>query len=1196
MGRKLAVTGFILSIFLLIVPAASAQSTATISGIVTDASGAVVPGADITATNQKSGDQRKTITSSEGYFSIPLLPVGIYKLTAAATGFATYQATDIALNTSDSKTVNITLKMGAISETVEVSAAVMEVATVDSGEKSTLITAKELQDLTLLSRNAAEVVKIMAGAQMTHNDGKNQPGVTGTIGINGYTIGGNAAGLGGTAVNGQSLDITMDGGHIFDPGASGSATPVNPNTDMISEVKVLTSNFSAEAERGPVVVNVVSKSGGQDFHGEGYLYARHYSMNSNDAFVKSNGQPRQEDQYFYPGFQLGGPLIIPGTGFNKNRDKVFFFNGFEYYKQTVAGGLARAVVPVPANYNGDFSPAAEAGLGAVGNLNGVPSYTGWQPWGDARPGCTITNGVLSPQCIDPNGLKLLKSYLPAPNADPLTHNGYNFVWGVLTPQNSWQNLTRVDWNLSNNTKVFARYSVQRETSNQPLGLWGGTGGDSVVPSPTNILGEYRSDSLSTSLTHVFSPTMTSETTFAYTFEGMPNRPEDLSKLMRQEMGLDLTGIYGNPQAPAFTAWGTALPNLGSGNNLGADYHPGMIADKAMPSVTENFSKVLGTHSLKFGAFYEHIYNKQDNWGQYTGVFFLAQGWGTGVNNNYADILMGITNGNFTEQQLPPATQISQNILSFYAQDRWKVSRRVTLEYGLRFEHYAKPYAASDLGLATFFAEKYSNDPAKLDEHTGVSWYGMDKSVPKSGTESRLFYFSPRVGAAWDIFGNGNTVLRGGWGKYRTYDSLQSNNYVGPVQTAMGATTYNCNAWSCPTFESIDQFAINHPLPGGLPPGLVPVTVMDPKNDEQPLVTTYSVSIDQKLPWALYLEASYVGNRTRYLQNPVDINGIPLGGVPYDYYLEKLNSSAGWQPSDTDAFRPRTNYQGITQSITAGKAKYDSLQVSLKRSIGWLNLIANYTWGKNFSDLALNGVMPNYGENEYFSISPLHRAHVLSLAYVVNLPRVKGGNAFLRGLGSDWQISGITQVQSGANMISTNSNYNLQYQQDNLVVDGVTIKANDALGRLGSNAEGLRMMPKIVCNPVVNEPVTYTVNGTSYSGIRYLNPACFAPSDDNSAGTTNMPYLEGPKFVNSDLSLIKTFNLTERQRLQFKLQMFNFLNHPLQSFQRGDNNLVLRFNADGTMKNPTGGASINTFGVANYLFGHRTLELMVKYSF
>ncbi len=440
--------------------------------------------------------------------------------------------------------------------------------------------------------------------------------------------------------------------------------------------------------------------------------------------------------------------------------------------------------------------------------------------------------------------------------------------------------------------------------------------------------------------------MTNEATFAYTFEGMPNRPEDLSKLMRKEMGLTLTGVYGNPQAPGFTAWGTAFPNIGPGNNLGADFHPGMIADKAMPSVSDNFSKVIGTHSLKFGAFYEHIYNKQDNWGQYPGIFQMPQGWGTGVNNNYADILMGITSGQMTEQQLPPATQISQNIISVYAQDRWKVADRVTLEYGLRFEHYAKPYAASDLGLATFFPDKYSNDPAKLNDHPGVLWHGIDSSITRSGTESRFLYFSPRFGAAWDLFGNARTVLRGGWGKYRTYDSLQSNSYTGPVQTAMGATSYYCNAWSCPTFEDIDKAATNHPLPAGLPAGLVPITVMDPSNDEQPLVTTYSFSIDQKLPGDFYLEASYVGNRTRYLQAQIDVNAIPSGKISEATYLAKLNSG-GWQTADTDAARPRTNYQGITQSVTAGKAQYDSLQLSLKRSVGWLNLMANYTWGKTF---------------------------------------------------------------------------------------------------------------------------------------------------------------------------------------------------------------------------------------------------------
>jgi hypothetical protein len=225
---------------------------------------------------------------------------------------------------------------------------------------------------------------------------------------------------------------------------------------------------------------------------------------------------------------------------------------------------------------------------------------------------------------------------------------------------------------------------------------------------------------------------------------------------------------------------------------------------------------------------------------------------------------------------------------------------------------------------------------------------------------------------------------------------------------------------------------------------------------------------------------------------------------------------------------------------------------------------------------------------------LNRAHVFGMSYVLNLPKVKGGNSFVRGAASDWQVSGVVQIQSGANATSNNGQFALQYAQDNLASNGVTVKANDAIGKMGT--DGITLMPRITCNPVMNQPVTYTVNGKSVSGVRYLNPACFAPAADGTAGTTNMAYLEGPKFYNADISLTKNFKLTERQRLQFKLQMFNFLNHALQSFQVGDNNLALKFNADGTMKNPTGGASINTFGVANYKFGHRTLELMIKYSF
>ena len=1179
--------------FILLAPFALAQSTAMLSGVVKDSSGAVITGANITLTNQLTSERRTLVTNGEGYFSLPGLLVGTYTLNAQAKGFVSYVAKNILLDAADSKTLNITLSAGATAETVEVSAEATSIAVVDSGEKSSVLTSTDLTNATLASRNAAEIVRVLGGATMTANGGKNTPNTTSTIGINGYTVGGNAAGLGGTQINGQALDITLDGGHVFDPGAAGSATPVNPNMDMISEVKVLASNFSAEYEKGPVVINAETKGGGSKYHGQVHLVAQNYNLNGTDMSVRQSNQKKGASSAYYPGGQLGGP--IPFGSYNRNHDKLFFFEGFESYRQTVDGLLARAVVPTNGMLTGDFSAAQVAGLG-VWPQNQVPGNYSWdgtgnapQPWSSERPNCTITAGVLSAGCIDPNGQKLLTAYFPRPNADPTTNQGFNYVGQVLTDQNSWQNITREDWNISSSTKVFVRYSAQREVSNQPLGLWGNSGADSVVPSPTNDIGTYKSDSYAASLMHVFTPTMISETTFTYTFEGMPNKPADFSKVSRAGLGLSITGVYGNLQAPAFTAWGPAMPNIGSGANLGADYSPtpgvrtspGMIANKGMPSVRENFSKVINAHTVKIGAYWEHIYNKQDNWGQYTGVFQMPQGWGTTVGNNYADILMGLDSGQYAEQQLPPPTQISQNLYEFYVNDHWKVARRLTVDVGLRFDHFGKPYSENSLGLAIFDASKYSNDPAQLDAHTGVLWHGIDHSIPLSGADSRLFFYSPRFGAAWDIFGTAKTIVRGGFGFFRAYDSLQSNAYTGPAQTAMGAGSFSCNAWSCPTFEDIDKSAVNHPLPAGLPPGLGPVNVVDPKNNEQPLLKTYSLSVDQQLPGKFSLELSYVGNKGSDQQSPIDINSVPLGTIPYSVAVA-CNQAGN---CNYDPYRPRTNYQAITESITLGTSQFDSLQVSLHRSYGWLNLLANYTWSKAFvNGLANNsccqsGGFPDRGASEYWGIAPNNRPQAFNVSYTINLPKVRSGNAFLRGAGSGWQIGGITTIQSGAN--ETAQSYFLNYGQDNDNGAGII---NDAAGRLGTPQ--VTLMPTIICDPRVNQSVTMS-DGTV--ARRYLNPACFTPAAPGTAGTTHMPYLPGPSFWNSDISLTKNFNVTERQRVSFKVQAFDFLNHGLWSFNPNDPNLQIKFNADGSLKN-------NNFGIATRQFGHRTIELSARYEF
>ena len=1193
--RRLCFISMIIAVLLAMTVFVSAQSSATLSGTVKDTTGAVVIGANVTIQNQATGEQRKIVTNKDGFFSFAALSVATYKVTVSAKNFARYEVKDIGLNANDTKTLTIDLPLATVTEIVEVSGTLSTVALVDSGEKSSVLTTKDLQATTLSSRNAAEIVKIMGGATMTANGGKNTPNTTSTIGINGYTVGGNAAGLGGTQINGQALDITLDGGHVFDPGASGSATPVNPNMDMISEVKVMASNFSAEYEKGPVVFNAETKGGGRDFHGQVRFGAQNPIFNSTDANNKALGAPKSDGRAYYPSAQIGGP--IPFGSYNKNHNKLFFFDGFEAYRQKVDGGVDVANVMTDGMLNGDFSAteiAKMAGTNGIWNLNSVPGdYSGTgQPWSSARPGCTITNGVMTQACIDPSGLIYLRTMLPRPNADPILTKGYNYVMPILAGQNSWQNIARVDWSISDNTKAYVRYSRQRELSEQPLGLWGNSGATGVVPSPTPINGSYKSDSIAFTLTHVFSPTMTSESTFYYTTEGMPNSPQDFSKISRSALGLSWkTHFDNNDQVPAITAWGSSFPTLGSGNNLGTDFSPtgfrnkpGMMANKGMPSLRENLTKVIGTHTLKFGAFWEHIYNKQDNWGTYMGAYQVAQGWGTGVGNAYADVLMGIIDGQYDEAQLPAPTQISQNMYEFYVNDHWKINRRLSVDVGMRFDHFGKPYSSiQNLGLAIWDESKYNNDPAQVDAHTGVSWHGLDHSIPLSGANSRLFYYSPRFGLAWDVFGDAKTIVRGGWGLYRSYDSLQSGSYVGPGQTGMGAASFHCDAWSCPTIESIGAVQVNHPLPAGLPPGSIGVSVMDPKNDQQPLVTTYSLNVDQQLAGKFLLELSYVGNHSDDQQSQIDINAVPVGTIPYSYVVA-CNAASN---CNNDSYRPRTNYKAITESVTLGKSQFDSFQVALHRSIGWLNLRTNYMWSKTYSvgDFTAGngstGAFPDLGLHEYWGISPQHRPHTFNIAYTVNLPNVRSGNSFVKHMANGWSISGITSWNSGANQ--TAQNYGLNYKQD----DGPSGSGifNSNVAKIGSPQVNLH--PYIVPGCQISVHQSVIVSGSK--AMRLINPACFQAAAMGTAGTTSMPYIAGPAYFNSDLSFTKNVSITERHKLEFRVQAFNFLNHDQWSFDTGDGNIKAEFDSTGNLKN-------SNFGVATRKFGHRLIELGIKYSF
>ncbi|MHB8503564.1 MAG: carboxypeptidase-like regulatory domain-containing protein, partial [Candidatus Acidiferrales bacterium] len=456
-------------------PSVLAQTTsATLTGTVFDVSGAVVGAAMVTLKNEASGDLRNTVSNSDGYFTFAAVPPGTYSVTVTKDGFSTWEAKSVVLNSADKRNVSgISLKPGAKTETVVVESADTQITPEDSGEKSTLINQHILQNVAIVGQNAAEFVKIMPGMAFTG----------GVVNQSSYAASDERTGtgpVGSFSANGTrtaALDITSDGAHIIDPGCN-CGQAMNTNADMTAELKVMTSNFGADESKGPIVISAIGKSGGQQFHGEAYLYSRYYSLNANDPQNKNSNIARPETKYFYPGFQIGGPVILPHSGFNRNRDKIFFFFGTEYYKQNVDNGVYHAVVPTQAMRNGNFSDAAYLKSLNGYAVSGVPNSNGFK------------NGLLTGK-PDPNGQILMNLY-PLPNQDPTRPGagGFNYANGQTRYSNMLQFRGRIDYNITQSTKLYVSYNHQHDNALNSLDVLWGSGGNSwaapTTPYPSAI--------------------------------------------------------------------------------------------------------------------------------------------------------------------------------------------------------------------------------------------------------------------------------------------------------------------------------------------------------------------------------------------------------------------------------------------------------------------------------------------------------------------------------------------------------------------------------------------------------------------------------------------------------------------------------------------------------------------------------------
>ncbi len=351
-SRLCAKLALVVALLVFALPGMAQQLTGTISGTVFDTAGAAVPNATVDLKNQASGDTRTTVTDSSGHFVITAVQPATYSVSIAASGFRSWQENDIVMNQGDARQVpNIKLQVGGNTTSVEVIGGGAAVVPTDTPEISTSLNEKMINDFPLQGRDAGELLKIMPGMAL------NNPGGTGSS-FNDKIVGSNNGPVGAYSSNGTQPNGTMaymlDGANLVDPGNFGTQI-ANINQDMVGQIKMLMSNYSAEYAKGPSIFQAFSKSGGRDFHGEAYLYTHNSVLDTVDAFTKSQGGNNKAESYYYMGGNVGGPVLLPKLGFNRNRNKLFFWGGYEYMKQQPAGSINLYNVPNAAQLAGDFS-------------------------------------------------------------------------------------------------------------------------------------------------------------------------------------------------------------------------------------------------------------------------------------------------------------------------------------------------------------------------------------------------------------------------------------------------------------------------------------------------------------------------------------------------------------------------------------------------------------------------------------------------------------------------------------------------------------------------------------------------------------------------------------------------------------------------------------------------------------------------
>jgi len=1111
---------------------AQTTGSASLRGTVKDPQGAIIRDAIVTITNERTKDERQTKSSEDGTYTFTALTPGNYTVKTEAPGFKTKTQTDFAIETSDTKGLDISMEVGQPTETVTVTANAETLQT-ETGARENTITSKQIDNLSIISRSSLELLRILPGVVAPDNTALESVSFGGGANRNAdYHVNG---------LRGEQNNISIDGSRMIDIGAN-NGTVITANPDMVQEVKIQTSNYAAEHGTSAVQISATTKGGSSSFHGSIYDYLRNHKFQANDRSNSINGIARPQSKYNYPGGNIGGPILLPWTNFNRTRDKLFFFVGYERYHQQVDEGSNLFRVPTLKERTGDFSESAPGSIfvPAGCTANGVTGSNSANSASDAAP-----NNDLRP-CADPFGRALL-NFFPLPNRSaPFGQN--NYVYSVLRPNNRQQFTSRFDYAVSDKTKLYVRFAREYEEQGFPRGLWWDS---SSYELPGKLTSKNLGRSVVVNLTNIISPTMTNEILFSASKLKLNYDFKEPDKVSYEALGLPRTGFFPsqNPYVPvSVLTWGSG--------DLHTAYGYPILAWNDSFAVTDNLVKVQNTHTWKFGAFIEQA-NKRQQSNSDVNVVIAQWGQVNATGNNYGDLFVGKPI-EFAQGTDRPIDNFRYYNYEFYAQDSWKMRPNFTVEAGLRFGYFPQNYERKGLGVLF--------DPSSYNRSQGIFING-DRSkpngfelaarndIPKGVLDNTPIQWMPRLNFAWDVGGKGDLVLRAGAGLFYNrvqgnYDYYSSgempNTYRATVDTPWGAA--NGNGLSFSDLKNLDPFStISN----------VDINSRDLESNEVPRVANFSFTVEKRLPWDNILSVAYVGTQGRHLPQRRNLNIVPLGrlssgiiplsspvtvtngGVSTTYTQLNLADPvqrAGLDASVLRGFKPFPAYNNIGLYQFTGTSTYHSLQATLSHNGRSFQYFATYTFGKALGTVATNEsdgaawADPIDTRNRSWGVLPFDRTHVFNLSYNWSLPDLaRGGfaNMVTRGIFNGWQISGITTVQSGTPI-------RLRFTGD-IAGTGNSIAwyGSDAFNIPNSGASLGAVTPLYLGNP--------QVGGTALGGKAYDLSKLGIPTFPNTGPSQPPFYIRSPGRSNFDISFFKNFNITESKKLQFRTGLFNVFN-------------------------------------------------------